>query len=45
MQSHFAQSGLTALMLASRHGHSDIAKTLLDHGAIVDYQEKVKDLE
>ena len=32
-------------MFACLHGHSDIAMTLLDDGAIVDHQEKVKDLE
>ena len=32
----------TALFNACRCGHAETAKVLLDHGAIVDYQDEVR---
>ena len=36
------QDGLTALMRAAREGHDAIAKILIDGGADVDLQTKVR---
>ncbi len=36
-----SQEGRTALMLASRYGHREIAQPLVDRGADVNTQEKV----
>ena len=35
------EDGDTALIQACRGGHLETVKVLLDHGAIVDYQNKV----
>ena len=35
------QDGMTALMLASNRGHTDVAGQLLDRGADVNAQEEV----
>ena len=35
------QSGETALHKASREGHVEVVKTLVDHGAAVDVRDKV----
>ena len=35
-------NGNTALIKACEHGHIETARVLLDHGAVVDYQNKVK---
>ena len=32
-------------MYACRYGHTDIGKMLLDHRAVIDHYNKVKDLE
>ena len=32
-------------MYACFYGHTDIGRMLLDHGAVIDHCEKVKDLE
>jgi ankyrin repeat protein len=36
--------GNTALINACQHGHVETARVLLDHGAVTDYQNKVKSL-
>ena len=35
------EDGDTALIKACRHGHIETARVLLDHGAIVNYKNKV----
>ena len=35
------EEGRTALIGACRNGHIDTARVLLDHGAIIDFQDKV----
>ena len=35
-------SGETALLAACKHGHVDVASSLLHHGAVVDSQDKVR---
>ncbi len=35
------QTGVTALMLASRNGYLPVAQHLIDKGAIIDHQDKV----
>ena len=42
---NFTQAGKTALMCACGIGNTDVARILLDHGAVIDHCEKVKDLE
>ena len=42
---NFTQDGRTALMGACLFGNTDVARMLLDHGAVIDHCEKVKDLE
>ena len=42
--SHFpAQEGSTALHMASWRGHHEICQYLIEHGASVDVQDKVRD--
>ena len=38
----FISSGGTALHAACEHGHVDVATSLLQHGAVVDSQDKVR---
>ena len=38
----FGQDKWTPLMLASQNGHVDVVNVLLQHGASVDLQDKVK---
>ena len=38
------QDGCTALMFAAQEGHSNVVKTLLQHGASVDMQSVVSTL-
>ena len=42
---NFTQAGVTALIYACLYGNTDIARMLLDHGAVIDLCDKVKDLE
>ena len=42
---NFTQDGRTALFYACVYGNIDVARMLLDHGAVIDLCEKVKDLE
>ena len=39
----FAQHNSTPLHLAARKGHHEICQYLVEHGANVDVQDKVKD--
>ena len=34
--------GLTALVVASHEGHVDVARLLIERGAAIDYQSKVR---
>ena len=38
----FSGDGETALHVACKHGHIDVASSLLQHGAVVDSQDKVR---
>ena len=40
--SQLMQYGETALHVACRHGHVDVASLLLHHGSVVDSQDKVR---
>ena len=42
---NFTQNGRTALITACAYGNTDIARMLLDHGAVIDRFDEVKDLE
>ena len=39
----YAQNNVTPLHLAARRGHHEICQYLVEHGANVDVQDKVRD--
>ena len=40
--SYIQDAGATALRVASVHGHTEVAGVLIARGAVVDYQDKVR---
>ena len=40
--SYIQELGISALMIASEYGHTEVAGVLIARGAVVDYQNKVR---